>query len=166
MRVYLWTLFFFFLANQALAQEPQVRKQSFEFEYQQLKVSKIHSDQSGFIWLGTQIGLFRHDGMNVDYFPFADSAQIDQISVLISNKNKDVFIGTKKGKLFKTQNGKLQLVSGFHNPHSYPIQSLAIDTNQAIWIGTGGAGVFILSESKQIQFTQDNGLPDNNVNAL
>jgi ligand-binding sensor domain-containing protein len=147
-------------------QIPQVRQTAFEFEYQQLKVSRIQSDHNGFIWMGTQIGLFRHDGVNVDYIPFVDSSIFDPITVIHPTPENEILVGTKHGNLYITQKGKLHLVKFFLNPNKASIQSLTIDVQKQIWVGTAGAGVFVLANETQYSLSIKNGLPDDNVNAL
>ncbi len=55
----------------------------------------MHQDQVGFIWIGTQDGLFRYDGAQVKRFSAADGAPWAEVDQIIGSPDGDVWVAAE-----------------------------------------------------------------------
>jgi ligand-binding sensor domain-containing protein/uncharacterized membrane-anchored protein YhcB (DUF1043 family) len=148
-------------------QVPNLKSHQFAYEYQSLKVNQIFADKQGFIWMGTQLGLFQHDGMNISHFPFPDSIQNQNIQFITEGPGKTIYIGTSKGKLYYTKDqGALVLHELFKEGISEGLSCISFDLEGNCWLGTMGAGLVLLSEGKLTQINKHKGLADLSINSL
>ena len=65
------------------------------------KITALHQDKAGFIWIGTQVGLQRYDGTRFKNY-LADirdttALQTDWISAVFEDSKKRLWIGTDHG---------------------------------------------------------------------
>lgn len=106
-------------------------------------------DQQGFLWLGTQQGLFRHDGTEVLEFradpgrPGALSAS--WVSALAPAPDGGLWVGTRYGGLnyydpATERFTRYELTASFSA--AAEISSLLFDANQTLWVATYGGGLF------------------------
>ena len=145
-------------------------------------VNTLLQDDAGFIWVGTQAGLLRYDGVtfkswkpegNVEH-PVAGQNVRD----LAKDKDDNIWIATVRAGLIKYDPGTEIFTSFRHNPDdstSIPtddIRRLLIDKNGKIWIATDGEGLCHFTDNNQsfACFTTNpdfaNSIPDDYVNTI
>jgi ligand-binding sensor domain-containing protein/signal transduction histidine kinase len=106
-------------------------------------VLAIHRDASGFVWVGTQNGLNRFDGVAVKTYNWAksDGMRISYIHLIREDRNGDLWIGTQEG-LFRFD----RKTEVFHEPFeagSAPfvhfdslISALQFEGDGTLWMGS------------------------------
>jgi ligand-binding sensor domain-containing protein len=57
----------------------------------------MHQDRVGFIWIGTQDGLFRYDGAQVKRFSAADGAPWAEVNLILESPDGDVWVVAEGG---------------------------------------------------------------------
>ena len=112
-------------------------------------VDAIVKDADGFMWFGTQDGLFRYDGFNYKIFKPSDSQ--DSIShnstyTLYVDSKERLWIGTVGGGLNlylpESETFKTYRYDPNKNSISHDIvTSITEDKNGVLWIGTKGGGL-------------------------
>jgi len=101
----------------------------------QTSVLSITQDQQGYLWIGTQDGLARFDGLHFDVFDRANSDGTDPFNVQAS-------LADRQGRLwFGTLKGVILRESGhFHNVATHvpakDVQALAQAGDGAVWAAT------------------------------
>ncbi|MFR9650487.1 MAG: two-component regulator propeller domain-containing protein [Rikenellaceae bacterium] len=108
-------------------------------------VSYTYEDRMGFVWIATLDGLYRYDGHECRvYLPDGKEGSISSSMILVINEDSrgNLWLGTYGRGLSrysprsgKFRNYSLQDIYGDNN-HYHDIISIAIDRNNAIWIGT------------------------------
>lgn len=107
-------------------------------------------DQHGFIWLGTQHGLLRHDGTEIREFKAdpskAGSLSAGWVSALAVDPNGWLWVGTRYGGLNR-YDPKTEQFTRYDLPASSGMQSaeisaLAFDASGTLLVATYGAGLF------------------------
>ncbi len=126
--------------NLGFFHEARVRNLS---QFQGLSSSKITSivkDRKGYIWIGTNNGLNRHDGTTITWF-YHDSENPnsignDEISALFVDQSGTFWVGTKAG-LYIFQPDTQSFLRETINPNEPEfIYSICEDPDGNIWLGT------------------------------
>ena len=126
-------------------------------------VLSIAQTPDGYIWLGTEEGLARFDGVRFENFDRQNSALSDNfVEALLVDHKGTLWVGTQNG-LNRLQGEKFFVYDmrlGF--PH-YAIKALFEDTKGRLWIGTDGGGLVCMKNSHFSIFDKSKGLIDNSV---
>jgi signal transduction histidine kinase/ligand-binding sensor domain-containing protein len=128
-------------------------------------VQAIAQTPDGYLWVGTQDGLFRFDGINFKRYDrrLSRSLPSNDVLILICDHAGRLWIGTDKG-LGCYDKGVFESINTNHGLSSNIIRALFEDSNSDLWIGTGGkGGLNVLRNGKIEKFTVADGLPDNTI---
>jgi len=119
-------IYFNLLLLQSLAiysQNPVAFKISSEEGLPNQTIYSITQDKKGFIWLGTDAGIFKYDGIR--YSQFKNSKQKSlSLTGLVQNTNGDIYGFNFNGQIFYLQNDSLQLTSSWDKGN---ISNLCVD---------------------------------------
>lgn len=122
----------------------------------------------GYLWIGTEEGLARFDGVRFTVFDTANTPGLlsNHISCLLSDRQGDLWIGTQGGGLVQNRHGRIiRTFTTKSGLLSDTILSLFEDRSGSLWIGTP-AGLSLLSRRVLRTYTTKDGLPDDSVFAL
>ena len=144
-------------------------------------VIKVLQDKQGFIWVGTQDGLFRYDGYDFIQYQHdpddATSLAHNYVQTLFEDSTGILWVGTRGGVLHQYQ-ATFDSFSRFPFDKDYPntsrshstIMSIAQGDDNSLWVATFGGGLnkFDLSSKQFIQNVShqpqdDNSLSDDRV---
>jgi ligand-binding sensor domain-containing protein len=130
----------------------------------QNSVTAVVQTADGYIWLGTQEGLVRFDGVRFTVFDRRSRAiPHNYVTALLVSRQGSLWIGTNDGGVTRYTDGQ------FHDSplsQQRSITSFAEQANGTLWIGTQENGVFRCLENACQAFTTADGLPSNRVQAL
>jgi len=117
---------------------------NYDEDFSPSMISSIVQNKKGFIWIGTENGLFRYDGYSFyRYIRNKDvkgSLSNNHVNIIFEDSDQNLWIGTNHGvNLFKkSSNDFIQVdVSTIKGGRNY-ISSFAEDSNKNVWIGTFG----------------------------
>jgi ligand-binding sensor domain-containing protein/signal transduction histidine kinase len=119
--------------------------------------------RDGYLWVGTPSGLARFDGVRFVGFPAADHPGLasDLIYCLREDRDGVLWVGTDKG-LSRLESGRFTR-AGLEGK---PVRALVEDDAGNLWVGTWGAGVFVVRGGRIEPFRAE-GLPEDlRVHAL
>jgi diguanylate cyclase (GGDEF)-like protein len=98
-------------------------------------VTALASTPDGYLWIGTQGGLARFDGLR--FTEIDTSARDEFVTALIAHANGDLWVGTRSGLLRLGPRGDLEEVGTSDPTVSTPyIRSLAHGSGHQMWSGT------------------------------
>ena len=119
-----------------------------------LLVNAIYKDSEGFIWLGTDNGLDRFDGVKVKHFEFrgVDSGRKKRVNCITETDNKQLWIGNGIG-LWRLNRSGSELQRIVPEKIDCAVNALLAD-GDVLYIGTE-RGLFIQKDSQLLQVQTD-----------
>ena len=127
-------------------------------------VNVILQTRDGYLWLGTEKGLARFDGVRFLVFDSWNTKELhtDRISALGEDTQGNLWIGTKGGGVTRHRQGAFShagLSSQF-------VSALCADRLGRVWVGTAGGGLFVFSAGQFASYSTSSGLPDLFIGAI
>lgn len=152
-------LFYGILSSAELsAQAPFFKNISYEKEKKNVKLTKIFQDHNGYIWLGSNYGVSRYDGISFKYLE-SDS---NEVSALAESNDGVLWMGHKNGSIeFLSQNEVKKYKAGAHP--SVAVTKIVFDKQNRLWLGSYGEGIYCYDRGNISRITTTEGLADNNV---
>jgi signal transduction histidine kinase/ligand-binding sensor domain-containing protein/DNA-binding response OmpR family regulator len=132
----------------------------------QSSAQAIARTPDGYLWVGTQEGLARFDGVRFTVFDSGNEAAIPNknISVLFVDRAGRLWIGTRSG-MAVLENGRFTWFKRITSlAHAY-IRSIVEGKSGRLWVGTEN-GLFEISGGNLSYFDASNGLKDGRIRAL
>ena len=130
----------------------------------QNSITSIAQTKEGYVWVGTEEGLARFDGIHFTVFDKKNSSLKSQvIRALLVDHAGDLWIGTHGAGVFRMKGGTFTPAIGGEGPQRSNVTSLFEDSAGALWIGTDGGGLLCRKDGKFRAFTVSDGLADNAV---
>ena len=108
-------------------------------ENKNLKIQNLYQDQQGFVWVGTDHGLYLYDGFDFEKF-IADSANIKaSISCIYQDRSQTLWVATEEGNLFRRKTDKFKPVN---TPFHSAVKAIINRSSDELWVATYGEGIF------------------------
>ena len=118
-------------------------------------VRSLAQSPDGFLWVGTQSGLARFDGIAFEVFDHKSSPLFanDQIESLAVDRAGVLWVGTYGGGLLRLEGGNLRRFGREDGLTVQEILELAIDPGGNLWVGTHGGGVLRFADGRTAAIT-------------
>jgi signal transduction histidine kinase/ligand-binding sensor domain-containing protein/CheY-like chemotaxis protein len=133
----------------------------------QNSVYSIAQTPEGYVWIGTESGLARFDGVRFEVFNRANTPVLgtDMITALKVDHEGTLWVGTAAG-LLSYRERKFQPFKIAANIWHGKVSCLYEDEQHGLWIGTDGSGILRKQGDSANAFTRADGLPDDAVYAV
>jgi signal transduction histidine kinase/ligand-binding sensor domain-containing protein/CheY-like chemotaxis protein len=131
-------------------------------------VTAITQTRDGYIWIGTELGLARFDGLRFQVFNKKNTAALksNMVNALVEDRQGDLWVGTAGGGLTRLSHGVFATFTAKEGLPNEVVLSLYEDHTGVLWIGTDGGGLIRFHDGKFTAFSSREGLPDNSVYAI
>jgi ligand-binding sensor domain-containing protein/serine phosphatase RsbU (regulator of sigma subunit) len=128
-------------------------------------VYDILQTKDGYLWIGTQYGLVRFDGVNFKTFNRENIPQLkdNEIHAIYQDQDDTLWIGTKSGGLTRLKEGGFKTYSISKHKVLNQIRAIREDRWGNLWIGSFAEGLTSFSNSRFTTYAIKDGLPDNRV---
>ncbi|MFN7963928.1 MAG: two-component regulator propeller domain-containing protein [Thermoanaerobaculia bacterium] len=158
-------------APAALALDPerlpsQYLVAAWQDELPQSSVQAIFQDHQGYLWVGTQNGLARFDGLEFEVFDPAAEPGLPSSDILrlIEDHEGRLWVATRGGGLAFRQGDHFESwQDGDASELAKVALSLAIDPGGRLWVGTRSHGVVAITGTRAIVRADSWGLPPNST---
>ncbi len=128
----------------------------------QIAVQCIIQTQDGYLWLGTQEGIVRFDGVQFTVFDRANTQGINHNSIqsLLQTTDGSMWAGTLGGltRMYENKFIAYTRADGLANNDVFDLYE---DAQKNLWIATNGGGLSVWKNGKFTNFTIKDGLVDN-----
>jgi signal transduction histidine kinase/ligand-binding sensor domain-containing protein len=104
-------------------------------------VLAITQTRDGYLWLGTENGLARFDGVKCRVFGTKDGLDSLEVSQLLEDSRGRLWIGTRGGGLSCYENGAIRTFTTADGLPGEVIEHLMEYTNGEVWVSTSAGGV-------------------------
>ena len=131
----------------------------------QSSVRSVAQTSDGYLWLATEQGLARFDGVRFTVFDQKNTPSLlaNEITSLLADPEGALWIGTHGGGLSRYTHGNLSTFTAKDGLKANSILCLYADQEGVLWIGTDGGGLYSYERSRFTAYTTADGLPDNSV---
>lgn len=131
-------------------------------------INAIVQDHNGYVWIGTEDGLARFDGIQFKIFNKynTDGLKHNSITCLTMNRHGDLWIGTFGGGLTLYQNGAFRNFNSENGLINNFIWTVVEDREGNLWIGTNGSGLLNCPEGKLTASRVELGLTNNIIRTI
>lgn len=130
-------------------------------------VHAIVQTRDGYLWLGTEEGLVRFDGLRFTVFDRDNTEALhnNYIFALCEDREGSLWIGTAGGGLTRFKNGTFVNLSTNDGLSGDIIRSIIEDREGSLWIGTA-SGLTRLKDGRFTSFTVKDGLAHDTVYSI
>ena len=125
-----------------------------------VQINVIFQDKTGFIWLGTNKGLFKFDGINYRQFTVADKLPDENVTALAQDSLGRIWTGHKNGKLAFLEKNRFH---SFEPPEGSAVQEISdilFDQKGNLWFSTLNDGLYYFTQGRLYRLDEQEGLPD------
>jgi PAS domain S-box-containing protein len=131
-------------------------------------IQAIAQTPDGYLWLATQEGLVRFDGVKLQVFDRKTTAEIknNDIRSLCVSRDGSLWIGNFLGNLVRLKDGKFNSYDPADGLNGNSISAIHEDRAGNLWIGTRGGGLFRRTGEKFERFTTNVGLINNSISSI
>jgi two-component system, sensor histidine kinase and response regulator len=125
----------------------------------------ITQTADGYLWLASEEGVIRFDGVKFTVFDKENTPQLqaDEIRALLVDHQDNLWIGTNGGGLTRYKDGVFITFTTRDGLANDAILSLHEDPRGALWIGTDGGGISRYWNGRFQTYNTKDGLPDDAV---
>lgn len=131
-------------------------------------VLALAQTHDGYLWLGTEEGLVRFDGVRFTTYTKRSSAYLhsNQISAMLVDRENNLWVGTRGGGLTCLSHGEFVQTGWSAQLSGKSILTLYQDRLGSLWIGTDGDGLIQLRNGALHTYRKSDGLADDTVFAI
>ena len=131
----------------------------------QTSVQAIIQTSDGYLWLGTQEGLVRFDGLRFQVFDhYEEDVRLHNVSALWEDSQGSLWIGTSR-TILSYKDSKFTTYAHLENRPMGRIGSITETAPGTLWFGTD-FGLFRYQNNAFEKYTTENGMPDNLIETL
>jgi len=133
---------------------------------QQSFLTAVMQTRDGYLWIGTQDGLVRFDGVRFVTFDRSNTTlKTNRITALAEDQQSTLWIGTEAG-MYALRGGVFTAYTTKEGLSSNAVSALRVARSGTLWIATEGGGVNTYTQGTFTALTTRNGLTSDMVHAL
>lgn len=145
------------------AQTPFLRSHQLFRGKEDYMVNVIYQDPKGWIWFGTDKGLFRFDGISYSRFTTSEGLADNHITALSSSHSGMLWVGHRNGEITHYDGHSFQVFNPEEGMGKVTVSDIVFDSAGVAWFSTLGEGVYRYDGRYLTNLDTDNGISDNNV---
>lgn len=152
-------LFFLLLNFSARSQEFFFEEHHLLKKIEDVQVFRVLQDRVGFLWIGTNKGLFKFNGKKFKRFAGQDLPD-ENVTALAEDSLGRIWTGFKNGKISILENEKFTLFEPAEGMPKLPISDILFDKRGLLWFSTLNDGTYYFLNSRLYRLDDIDGMPD------
>src|SRR6478736_6650779 len=153
-------LFFGFAISTGYGQAPYFQNYFLLRKNEPVQINTLFQDRTGFIWIGTNKGLFRYDGINTQRFTKADSLPDDNVTAIAQDSTGRIWTGHKNGELGIVENSEIIKFNPTEGSAAGPVSDILFDRKGNLWFSTLNDGLYYFTKDRLYRLDEEEGMPD------
>lgn len=150
----------------AQAQQYDLRNFSLEQGLPSAVVHGLCEDHDGFLWIATDEGAARSEGLVVETIGKREGLPSDDVTAIFCDREGRIWMGSRRGTVATWQNGTVSVVPTIPGAPKAQVRAFTQDAKGDIWWATDGLGIIQHSAGTSKQHSAAQGLPTNVVLSL
>ena len=134
----------------------------------QRSVPAIARTRDGYLWVGTEEGLLRFDGVKFRLYDSSNTAQLVRHNIvrLLAGRNGGLWIGTLGGGLLWTDGETFRRYTTKDGLAEDVVSALCEDRDGSLWVGTFKGGIDHFVSGRFLPMTKKDGLTSDEIRAI
>lgn len=158
--------FFIFLAAATHAQQPGYKYFKLEKDNKAVKINTLFKTSQGYIYTGTDNGVYRFDGERYTRINFDNPDYTDTATALFEDRGKRIWVGFKSGRIAHIINKRLVYYNPEEGTPKKKITAFLQDRENNIWFASNGEGIYYIKDRHIYLVNEENGLSDLNISSM
>lgn len=147
------------------AQQYDLRTFSLEQGLPSAAVNDLCEDAEGFLWVATDQGVARGQGLRFEAYGRAHGLPGDEVTALLPQSDGTLWLGLRNGTLAMWSNGAITPWDGTGLPR-HPVRALLPDGAGGLWLASRGGGIWRIAAGEREARPLNEGLPALRINAI
>ena len=118
----------------------------------------VFQDHRGVLWIGTENGVSRYDGITFTTFTTEDGLAHDLVYAIAEDREGNLWFGTRGGGISRYDGTEFTTFTTEDGLAHDNVLALLVDWDGVLWIGTEGGGVSRFDGERFTRFTTRDGL--------
>lgn len=123
-------------------------------------VNALYRDATGFMWLGTNEGLFKFNGASFQQFTMQDSLPDNNVTAIAEDSLGRIWTGHKNGSVGIVERDKVTKFNPAEGLPTEEISDLLFDRHGNLWFSTLNDGLYYFSHDRLYRLDKEEGMPD------
>ncbi len=125
-----------------------------------VQINTSFQDKEGFVWFGTNKGLFKFDGTNQQRYTTADSLPDDNVTAIAEDSAGRIWTGHKNGSIAIVDKGLIKKFNPAEGSATKSISKMLFDKKGRLWFSTTGDGLYYFNEGRLYRLDEKENMPD------
>lgn len=149
-----------FLVLPAWAQLPWFQSYRLLKKTEPVHINRIFQDRDGFIWFGTDGGLFRFDGKNHRRYTVADSLLENNVTAIAQDSLGRIWAGHSNGTISIVSDEKIVAFAPPESTAIRQVSDITFDRKGRLWFSTHNDGLYYYQRNRLYRLDEMEGMPD------
>jgi len=159
-------LLYIFSYSAVFSQTPYFREIANQSNFDNKRINCVLQDPSGFVWVGTESGIYLFDGLHFNPLILSDTLSNNNITAIYKDQAQNIWIGYSNGSILGLSKNDYSIIHSYKVPTQSKIATIEQIDSNTILFGTYGDGVYYLKNDKLYVLNTENGLSDNYIYTL
>lgn len=125
-----------------------------------VQTNAIFQDHDGYMWFGTNRGLFRFDGKRYRRYGLADSLPHESVTAIAQDAEGKIWTGHENGKLTFLEKGTFHTFNPPEGSATAPVSDILFDKRGTLWFSTRNDGLYYFTRNRLYRLDETEGMPD------
>ncbi|MEM7551283.1 MAG: two-component regulator propeller domain-containing protein [Bacteroidota bacterium] len=129
-------------------------------ELKPYQVNTIYQDVDNFLWIGTNKGVIKFDGIDYHILSEKDSLSGKSVTAITQDSLKTIWLGFENGTLSSYNGNDIVQFKPDEGSAVEPVSEILFDDRGIMWYSTRGDGLYYYVNERLYRVDEEEGMPD------